>query len=316
MENYLVKNKKRRNINFCVVIVTFNRLEKLKIALGEFDKQTYLPKDLVVVNNCSTDGTDEFLKVWECKAHNYKKHVITLKKNVGGSGGFYTGLKYALNLDDNWIWVSDDDAFPEVDALENANNFLSTHDNKRISAICGAVINKGKIDLAHRKNCVLHNLKVTFPVIPIEEYEKEWFKINCFSYVGTIINKKKLVKAGLPEYKYFIWLDDTEHSLRLNNYGKILCVPKIRVHHDVQDIEGFSWKLYYGIRNEYDMDINHFPKIYAHSLCLRKLLHAFLDYISGKNKLLLPMTKKAIKDARNQNFGMDTVYKPGVKINK
>jgi GT2 family glycosyltransferase len=39
-----------------VVLVTFNRLEKLKIALGSYDKQTVKPKYILVVDNKSTDG--------------------------------------------------------------------------------------------------------------------------------------------------------------------------------------------------------------------------------------------------------------------
>ena len=41
-----------------VVIVTFNRLEKLKLALESFKSQTYLPSYVLVVNNASTDGTE------------------------------------------------------------------------------------------------------------------------------------------------------------------------------------------------------------------------------------------------------------------
>lgn len=44
-----------------VVLVTFNRLEKLKIALESFENQTCSPKYLLVVNNASTDGTGDFL---------------------------------------------------------------------------------------------------------------------------------------------------------------------------------------------------------------------------------------------------------------
>ena len=47
-----------------VVIVTFNRLEKLKEALKAYEMQTRRPDRILVVDNCSTDGTDAYLQKW------------------------------------------------------------------------------------------------------------------------------------------------------------------------------------------------------------------------------------------------------------
>ena len=45
-----------------VVLVTFNRLDKLKISLDCYEKQTIKPDYVIVVNNNSSDGTTEFLQ--------------------------------------------------------------------------------------------------------------------------------------------------------------------------------------------------------------------------------------------------------------
>ena len=111
-------------MNFGVVLVTYNRLDKLKIALKCYEKQTYLPKEIIVVNNNSNDGTYEYLEKWKLKESKIKKTIINLKKNSGGSGGFYTGLKESLSKKFDYVWVSDDDAFPEKDCFEIANNFI------------------------------------------------------------------------------------------------------------------------------------------------------------------------------------------------
>ena len=44
------------------VVVTYNRLEKLKKVLASLESQTRLPQMLVIVNNAATDGTAEHLK--------------------------------------------------------------------------------------------------------------------------------------------------------------------------------------------------------------------------------------------------------------
>ena len=48
-----------------VVIVTYNRLDKLKIALKSYENQKIKPKYILVVNNNSTDGTKEYLDSWK-----------------------------------------------------------------------------------------------------------------------------------------------------------------------------------------------------------------------------------------------------------
>ena len=47
------------------VVVTFNRLDKLKKALQAYEVATVLPLYIIVVDNNSTDGTQEYLDSWE-----------------------------------------------------------------------------------------------------------------------------------------------------------------------------------------------------------------------------------------------------------
>ena len=53
------------SLNICVVIVTYNRIDKLKKSLKLYSNQEYLPSCIIVVNNNSTDGTKEYLDLWK-----------------------------------------------------------------------------------------------------------------------------------------------------------------------------------------------------------------------------------------------------------
>ena len=70
------------------VIVTFNRLEKLKKALQAYSEQTVQAKYIIVVNNASSDGTTEFLLEWKSDDEGFEKVILNLPQNIGGSGGF------------------------------------------------------------------------------------------------------------------------------------------------------------------------------------------------------------------------------------
>ena len=80
------------------VVVTYNRLDKLKKALKSFEDQQYLPAYVIVVNNASTDTTAQYLQQWQEKDVGFEKIILTMKSNTGGSGGFYAGIKAGIGL--------------------------------------------------------------------------------------------------------------------------------------------------------------------------------------------------------------------------
>ncbi len=304
-----------------VVIVTYNRLDKLKIALKSYENQTVKPKYILVVNNNSTDGTKEYLDNWKQDQIGIQKNVVNLDKNTGGSGGFYEGLKNSLNLDAEWIWVADDDAYPKEDAFKIAQKYIEDHEDskKNLSAICGTVLKSdGKtIDCSHRRRIytTLFN-RIAQPYSKPKDYEQEEFEINGFSYVGTMINKEKLKQTELTKRDYFIYYDDTEHSYRLSKIGKIVCVSKIKVVHDAphsQMNEIVKWKLYYLVRNTLDFircnfDKKHF-KVECYEVPFKFRIAVFLF---GKDKKYgYQMIREAVKDAKRGKRGLHDIYKPG-----
>ena len=305
-------------MNIGIVLVTYNRKKELEKALRDYESQSFLPNYIIVVNNNSTDGTREYLEQWLGTKSAFSKYVVNLNENLGGSGGFYEGLKNAIDLDADWIWVSDDDAFPEHNALEHANKFLDEYNNmleeNDISAICGTVINNGNIDTSHRRR-IKKNL-FTVEQIPVseDEYIKKSFELDLFSYVGTIINKKSLKKVGLTEKDYFIYYDDTEHSLRLSKVGKILCVPNIKIIHNIAETaETINWKSYYSIRNKLNFYKKHFDKKYYMYLRLKFKLSIIARKILKKDKVYIELIKSAIEDEKNSKNGLHCIYKPGWK---
>ena len=307
-----------------VVIVTYNRLDKLKIALESYEKQTVKPKYMLVVNNNSNDGTKEFLEQWANVSLGIEKIIVNLDKNTGGSGGFYEGLKNSLELDSDWVWVADDDAYPKNDAFEIAQKYVEQHKDENLSAICGTVFKSDgtTIDCSHRRTIYksLFN-RISQPYSQPKDYEKAEFEINGFSYVGTMINKEKLKQTELTKKDYFIYYDDTEHSYRLSKLGKIICLPTMQVVHDAPHSEMseiVKWKLYYLVRNTLDFVHSNFDEKYFREQCFEvpfKFKVAVLLF--GKDKKYgYQMINEAVKDAKEGKTGLHTIYKPGWNPNK
>lgn len=289
--------------NIGVIIVTYNRLEKLKKCLKLFDTQTVKPKYIIVINNKSTDNTKEYLENWVNLKSQYEKYNVETESNLGGSGGFYTGLKLALNLEADWIYVSDDDAFPENDVIERSEKFLETYsDKENLAAFCTKVVKNGNIDYSHRVIIKEKLFRIVSKKSTEADYSKDYFETNTFTYVGAIMNKKFLEKYGITKKEYFLYWDDFEHSYRLSKHGKILCVPNIIVHHDANTGGKSKFAAYYFTRNKLIWYKSLGKKFYYYEL-IRQYIYLLAKIILRYNVENHEMIKLGIKDARNDKMG-------------
>lgn len=309
-------------MNVDVVIVTYNRLEKLKKTLQCYENQTQPFRNLIVVNNHSTDGTFDYLEDWRKKEAPFEKHIITTSDNLGGAGGFYTGEKYAMTMNPDWVFIADDDAYPEPDMMEEFYKFAKENDIEKYSAVCAAVCNiEGEIFTNHRSYIEVSR-KIHFKKTDsaLSDYEKRFFEIDALSYVGPFLNAKALKKVGLVDPKYFIFYDDTEHSIRLSKFGKLICVPRIRIKHDtgmtakntcVATENVLSWHDYYFRRNEMALKIKHYPLVALNHL--RRQLPFIMAKHDTEEEILIA---QALKDAWLKRMGKHSKYKPGWSAKK
>lgn len=295
------------------VIVTYNRLDKLKITLQHYANQIKKPEFMIVVNNASTDGTAEFLDEWKNLSDGFVKEIITTTKNLGGSGGFYIGEERALEKNASWIMIADDDAYPAPDYLSGICHYLDSKNEDSISIVCGKVIEHGNYVNIHRsiwRSKWDRNFHIPASAI---NYTKTFFIPDFVSYVGIIINRDKLQKAGLVNKENFIWCDDTEHTYRLSKFGKIVCLPAYSIYHDVESAnDSLSWKYYYGYRNDLIFFKRHFP---AHfwPVLIKLLLKTLVCPLHGKSWSEISLRFAAIWDALAGNMGVHSKYKPGWK---
>lgn len=306
-------------MKYSAVVVTYNRKEKLIEALNSLLHQTIEPTRIILIDNHSNDGTVDLLDS-NGLLGNPKIDYVRMKTNLGGSGGFYEGIKRALNFHDyDFLSISDDDAVFESDYFEKI--FDVAQKRTTYKAFTGAVkYEDGSIQLMHRRR-IANNKTLKEIVVPEEKYDEN-FNIDTFSFVGCVISRDVVEQVGLPKKEYFIFYDDTEYSMRIRKITKICNVSNaVIIHKTVKDINSkiiFSWKSYYGIRNQIDMKLTYSNwkglKIYLILKKYREYLRVLCnkDYKDNR-KFILKMIQKGYSDGFNHKLGKNEMFLPGKK---
>lgn len=187
------------------VVVTWNRMELLRRCLNALLNQTTPIDKIIVVNNACTDGTAGMLK-----SDFPMVQVVQMERNSGGAGGFHEGMRTASEQDFDLIWLMDDDAWASPKALEEL-----TLANDRIqptpSFICSRVMDSDGEGV---------NLPARFALRPETNWDQYlsygYLPVEACTFVSVLIPNQFVKQVGLPLFHYFIWLDDSEYTLRLS----------------------------------------------------------------------------------------------------
>lgn len=222
------------------VVVTYNRLDKLKCNLNCLLSQTVKLYKIIVVDNCSSDGTESYLAEMTKKYPNIE--VKRTSSNIGGSGGFNLGVKTAYDDGADYIWGMDDDAYPRPDALEKLIICRNKYGNQN----------------AYWSNCNNDN-----------DFNNDVKAVNIWMFVGFYIGRNIIEKIGFPRGDFFIYYDDSEYANRIikNKFNIYKVRYSIIDHQDaitdvifqfsfcgkkinVLRLPESDWRLYYFVRND------------------------------------------------------------------
>lgn len=222
-DNMDLKIKKVLNIEFIktnsdekisIIIPTYNRKEQLKECVDSILSQTYYNFEIIIVDDCSTDGTEEYIK------NNFDdKRVLYVKNSKNSGAGFSRKNGYSRSTGEYVIFCDDDDYYVDNYFFEDAINILK---NNEISLVCSNSYIKYESENRYYLN------KLNFKnIIPTKEYleniQIKYIKPN--STFSTIFRKSILEKSKISN---MIMVNDSAIYMRaLLNGNKVYVNEKI-----------------------------------------------------------------------------------------
>ncbi len=239
------------NIKIVAVVVTYNRLALLQDCISSLRDQTYKLDQIIIVNNSSNDGTVEWLNTQN------DLQVIT-QENLGGAGGFHTGIKMAYKKGYDWIFCTEDEIVLDRKCIEILLEFTTW---TKVSALAPVIYSYEKLPLyseilSFNTDNYRHSKRYVHRNSDTHNYCK-YLKIFSCTFEGLFLNSKCVEDIGLPNKDIFIWFDDVEYCSRLNSFGNIYLITNAKIYKNKinnnsdsnEKTKNAYLKEIYGIRN-------------------------------------------------------------------
>ena len=214
-----------------VVIISYNRIDRLRETLSELQKQYYQDFEVIVVDNNSHDGSpqsieEEFPEV----------KLIKLPDNIGIAAR-NRGIEISHG---EFIVLIDDDAVLKKDWIENAVRHF--HEEPSLGILASKVLNYDSREIWGWVYGV-----------DVNTFADKQFEVFDFVACAAAIKKSALDKAGLFSEELFIYWDEDDLSIRIIDSGyKILYCPDLVAYHKIssgQNAMRSKRSAYYQTRN-------------------------------------------------------------------
>ncbi len=273
-----------------VVILNYKVREQTIKCVDSVRQSTYQNLEIIVVDNNSQDQIEIDLK---------DVRFIQTGENRGYSGGNNIGIKKALDLGCDYIFVLNPDTVIEKDTIkilvetaekENAGIVgpkIYFKNNKTIW-YAGGIFDKANV-LGHHRGMD-------------EKDEGRYDKVEETDFVtgaAIMIKKEVLEKVGLFDEKYFLYLEDVDLCLRAKKAGfKILYIPGAEVFHENAKSTGLGSPIqdYYITRNRMYFASKYLP-----------LRTRFALFREGVKNIKTPARRKALIDFLSHKLGKGNI---------
>lgn len=291
------------------ITVTHNRTKTLEKCLESLLTQSRPIDEIIIVdNNSSTEEKENLKRLSESKKN---IHVLWMKENLGGAGGFEAGMKeFQDKFPADWCWIMDDDAYPRKDCLERLLEVSKQLPNVGYLAPLIYGIDLNEYQFYHHKflsRLIFRNIPIATSYGALNAINK----IEANAFVGPLISVKAVNLVGIADGSLFIYGDDTEYTYRVSRKMDCYLVREAVIDHQDPPISANYmdtkawWKEYYSYRNQYFMirefQNNIIRKIVAYvmlTIPLMKLMAAaaIKPKYKGFHYFRIQLIKKAIAD--------------------
>lgn len=233
-----------------IVICNYNKKDDVLACIQSVLESKFQDYDIYVVDNASVDGSAEAI------SNTYGEQVTLLvnQENLGGSGGFNTGLRAAFQKGYPYLMCVDNDALLDENAVGNLLAFLQEHPETGIAA--AKIYHREAPDYVQQFGQKIDFENFCTDVTYLNAYEDgsmpEYVYTDAVAACALMIRRSVIEKIGFMPEENFLYWDDTEWCYLCNRAGwKVASVGNAMALHAMgakKELEN-TFPTYYAWRN-------------------------------------------------------------------
>lgn len=233
-----------------IVICNYNKKNDALACIRSILESKFQDYDIYVVDNASTDGSAEAIR----NAYGEQVTLLVNQENLGGSGGFNTGLRAAFQKGYPYLMCVDNDALLDENAVGNLLAFLQEHPETGIAA--AKIYHREAPDYVQQFGQKIDFESFCTDVTYLNAYEDgsmpEYVYTDAVAACALMIRRSVIEKIGFMPEENFLYWDDTEWCYLCNRAGwKVASVGNAMALHAMgakKELEN-TFPTYYAWRN-------------------------------------------------------------------
>lgn len=252
--------------NVGIIICNYNKKEFVVGCIESLRRQTIKDFDVYVVDNASTDGSAEYLK----SKFGDEIQLICNIENLGGSGGFNTGIKEAIKGNFEFMMLLDNDVILSEDCVENCLSIMNHYDD--IGMLGCEILKMDYPDRIQEFGPTINYDTMNFELNHGGEIDNgqlpDLFDCDYVPACAMMIRKEVVEAIGLMPQENFIYYDDITWGVRCHRAGYRVVVTSLAKawHKGGAAINPTTFASYYLNRNKIRFFMRYMATVYDDSL--------------------------------------------------
>ncbi len=219
-----------------VVVLNWNRREDTLACLASLYKSHYNPLSITVVDNGSTDGSQQAIQ-----EHYPQVNQISLSENIGFAAGINAGLRYALDDGADYVLALNNDTIVDPDCIST----LLDHAEPDYGILAPLILYYDRPDTIWAAGGKTHPLILErhdpWAGRPDPGYWPDKIEQDFVTGCAMLLSRQFLMAAGVFDEGFRLYYEDSDLCLRARQAGyKIATIPFARIQHKVATSSGGS----------------------------------------------------------------------------
>ena len=230
-------------MRIAAVVVTYNRKDLLLECISGVRGQEGLAPDMIldviIIDNASADGTEAAVRQLmiseEARKDIAERQILYFNTgaNLGGAGGFQYGIRKAVELGYDYLWLMDDDCIPGVRTLAA---FIDTMRSPSLRDGQWGFLSS-KVLWKDGSICEMNVQRQTLTRDTADFSPGQVRPIVMASFVSLFVPAIVVKDLGLPIKEFFLWTDDWEWTRRISRkYTCYLVTDSVVTHKSKSNI--------------------------------------------------------------------------------